>query len=579
MAASTNGKAPIETDVLVIGAGGSGLRAAIEASNAGAKVTVICKSLLGKAHTIMAEGGIAAAVGSMDPDDNWKVHFKDTMFGGKYVNNWRMAEIHAKEAPEEIKNLERWGAVFDRNENGKVMQRIFGGHQYRRLVQVGDRTGLELIRTLQDRAVAGGLDVYMEHTVTALLKSGDRVVGAIGYKRQTGEIMQWRAKAIVLACGGAGRIYSVTSNSWEGTADGHWLALNAGADLLDMEFIQFHPTGMVWPQSVRGILVTEAVRAEGGLLTNSKGERFMEKYDPKRMELSTRDVVARSIYTEVKEGRGSPHGGAFLSIAHKPADFIKKKLPSMYHQFMDFALVDITKEAMEVFPTTHYIMGGVRVDPETAATTLPGLFAAGESAGGLHGGNRLGGNSLSDLLVFGKHAGAAAAAYAKGNASLDPDPRQIEEAEAEMLRHFTIENGTNPYAMQERIQEIMTTGVGVFRTEEGISKAIAELEELAPQIEKMAATGPRYYNPSWHTAVDVKGMHQVAKAIANSALLRRESRSSHTRADFPKMDDEFQKINHVTRKKDGVVEIEVVVREPIPDYLADIAFEREKVGT
>ncbi len=409
-------------DVLVIGAGGAGLRAAIEAATAGAHVAIVCKSLLGKAHTVVAEGGIAAAIASVDPDDTWQTHFRDTIAGGKYVNNWRMAELLAREAPGEIHNLERWGALFDRTPEGGIMQRLFGGHTYSRLVQVADRTGIELIRTLQDRTVELKLDVYMEYTITRLLLRDGRIAGAAGYVRETGRFVVFEAAAVIMATGGSGRLYAVTSNSWEGTGDGQALAFAAGAELIDMEFVQFHPTGMVWPLSVRGILVTESVRGEGGILTNNTGERFMQRYDPKRMELSTRDIVARAIHTEVTEGRGSPHGGAFLSISHKPAKFIKRKLPSMYSQFMEFAHVDITKEPMEVYPTTHYIMGGIRVDAETAATNVPGLFAAGECAGGLHGANRLGGNSLSDLLVFGRRAGAAAAAYARGAKHLVPEP-------------------------------------------------------------------------------------------------------------------------------------------------------------
>src|SRR6058998_859628 len=400
-------------DVLVIGAGGAGLRAAIEASAAGARVGLVCKSLLGKAHTVMAEGGIAAALANVDERDNWKVHFADTMRGGQYVNNWRMAQLHAQEAPARVRELEAWGAVFDRTKDGRILQRNFGGHKYPRLAHVGDRTGLEMIRTLQDHGVHQGLEVFMECTVTKLLVQDRRVVGAFAYWRETGRFVTFRAKAVVLATGGVGKAYKITSNSWEYTADGHALALDAGAELIDMEFVQFHPTGMVWPPGVQGLLVTEAVRGEGGLLRNAKGERFMERYDPKRMELSTRDMVARAIYTEVKEGRGSPHGGAYLDISHQPAEYVKRKLPSMYHQFRELADVDITKGPMEVGPTCHYIMGGVRVDPETGASRVPGLFAAGEVTGGMHGANRLGGNSLSDLIVFGMRAGAGAADYAK----------------------------------------------------------------------------------------------------------------------------------------------------------------------
>jgi succinate dehydrogenase / fumarate reductase flavoprotein subunit len=567
-----------ESDVVVIGAGGAGLRAAIEAAAQGARVTLICKSLLGKAHTIMAEGGMAAAVGSVDPRDDWKQHFRDTMFGGKYLNNWRMAELHAKEAPSEIVNLEQWGAVFDRNDEGGVMQRIFGGHTYRRLVQVGDRTGLELIRTLQDRAVALKLQVFMEHTVTKLLLRDGKICGVAGYEREWGKFKVWKAPSVIIASGGIGRIYSVTSNSWEGTADGQAIALAAGAELMDMEFIQFHPTGMVWPQSVRGILVTEAVRAEGGLLTNSKGERFMERYDPKRMELSTRDVVARSIYTEVAEGRGSPHGGAFLSIAHKPADFIKKKLPSMYMQFMDFAKVDITKEPMEVYPTTHYVMGGVRVDAETAATNIPGLFAAGEASAGLHGGNRLGGNSLSDLVVFGRRAGLAAAQYALGLAQRpEPEMSEIIKAEQEMLQPFELATGENPFTVQEDLQEMMMTYVGVFRTEERLQEALRLIQPLKERAARMRAAGSRLYNAMWHTALDVKHSVAIAETIILSALLRKESRAAHSRVDFPETSKELQRVNTVTKLVDGALTIDYVERETIPDHLQSVIDEKTEV--
>ena len=560
-----------ETDVIVIGAGGAGLRAAIEAASQGARVTVICKSLLGKAHTIVAEGGLAAAVGSVDPRDNWKAHFKDTMFGGKYLNNWRMAELHAKEAPAEVENLEQWGAVFDRTETGGVMQRIFGGHTYQRLVQVGDRTGLELIRTLQDRAVALKLNVFMEHTITKILLRDGKVCGVAGYEREWGKYKVWKAPAVIIASGGIGRIFSVTSNSWEGTADGQALAFDAGAELMDMEFVQFHPTGMVWPQSVRGILVTEAVRAEGGLLTNSKGHRFMEKYDPKRMELSTRDVVARSIYTEVAEGRGSPHGGAFLNISHKPADFVKKKLPSMYMQFMEFAKVDITKEPMEVYPTTHYFMGGIRVEAETAATNVPGLYAAGEAAAGLHGSNRLGGNSLSDLVVFGRRAGLAAAQYALGLASRpEPEPALLVEAEREMLEPFEVVDGENPFTVQEDLQKMMMLNVGVFRNEERLQRALDEIGPLKERAARVRAAGSRLYNAMWHTSLDVKHMVAIAEAIIRSALLRKESRGAHSRVDYPETSAELQKVNAVTRLVDGTASVGYVERAPIPQELQDI---------
>jgi succinate dehydrogenase / fumarate reductase flavoprotein subunit len=562
-----------DADVVIIGAGGAGLRAAIEARGLGARVAIICKSLLGKAHTIVAEGGIAAAVGSVDPRDNWKVHFHDTMAGGKYVNNWRMAELHAQEAPNEIHNLELWGALFDRTDEGGIMQRLFGGHTYNRLVHVGDRTGLELIRTLQDKAVADKLQVYMEHTVTKLLLRDGKIAGVAGYERETGRFMIWNAPAVVIATGGSGRIYSVTSNSWEGTADGQALAFRAGAELMDMEFIQFHPTGMVWPHSVRGILVTESVRGEGGYLTNNKGERFMERYDAKRMELSTRDVVARAIYTEVKEGRGSPHGGAYLSIAHKPADFVKRKLPSMYAQFMDFAKVDITKESMEVYPTTHYIMGGIRVEAETAATNVPGLFAAGECAGGLHGANRLGGNSLSDLIVFGRRAGKGAADYALGKVHSKADGAEVAEAEREALQPFEA-TGDNPFLLQEELQEMMMSEVGVYRSEEKLSGAVAKTHDFYERSKNVRAPGSRWFNMGWHTALDVKHMTLIAQTIAISALMRRESRGAHSRVDFPATLDEFQKGNVVTTLVGDEVKANWVLRDPLPEDLADIVYER-----
>jgi succinate dehydrogenase / fumarate reductase, flavoprotein subunit len=562
-------------DVLVIGAGGAGLRAAIEAATAGARVAIVCKSLLGKAHTVVAEGGIAAAVGGVDPRDNWQTHFRDTMVGGKYINNWRMAELHAQEAPDEIHNLELWGALFDRTPEGGIMQRRFGGHTWARLVQVGDRTGIELLRTLQDRTVELKLDVYMEHTITRLLLRDGQVTGAAGYVRETGRFVVFEAPALIVSTGGSGRIYSVTSNSWEGTADGQALALEAGAELIDMEFIQFHPTGMVWPPSVRGLLVTEAVRSEGGLLTNSKGERFMERYDPSRMELSTRDIVARAIHTEVTEGRGSPHGGAFLSIAHKPASFILKKLPSMYTQFMDFAHVDITKEPMEVYPTTHYIMGGIRVDAETAATNVPGLFAAGEAAAGLHGANRLGGNSLSDLLVFGRRAGVAAAAYARAATGAVSDPVEIVTAEHEMLTPFEREDGENPFAVQDDLQRLMMADVGVFRTEGGLLEALRRLGALQTRAERMYSTSSRMYNPMWHTALDVKHMVRIAETIVRSALLRRESRGAHTRVDYPESSEELQKMNTITRSVGGEISVGFVGRPSLPDELAEIVFERD----
>ena len=555
-------------DVLVIGAGGAGLRAAIEASAAGAKVGVICKSLLGKAHTVMAEGGVAAALAHVDPKDSWKVHFRDTMLGGKQLNHWRMAQLHAQEAPERVRELERWGAVFDRTKDGRILQRNFGGHSAPRLAHVGDRTGLEMIRTLQDEGVHQGFDVYMECTVTKLIKDGDRVTGCFAYRRENGRFLLFRANAIVLATGGIGKAYKVTSNSWEYTGDGHALAYEAGAELIDMEFVQFHPTGMVWPPGVMGILVTEAVRGEGGTLHNSKGERFMEKYDPKRMELSTRDMVARAIYTEVKEGRGSPHGGAFLDISHKQADYVKKKLPSMYHQFKDLADVDITKTHMEVGPTTHYIMGGVRVDPDTGASTVPGLYAAGETSGGMHGANRLGGNSLSDLLVFGRRAGLGAAEYAKKSGPNPPlDDRQVQAAEREMLEPFERSAGPSPYEVHEKLQTTMQSLVGIFRVEEDMTAAIAEIGRLKEEAARVRVTGSREFNPGWHLARDLRSMLICSEAVARSALMRKESRGGHARLDFPNLDPEQGKRNTVARR-DG--ESMNVSQSPLPEMPAEL---------
>ncbi|HEY8670771.1 MAG TPA: FAD-dependent oxidoreductase, partial [Terriglobales bacterium] len=466
-----------EHDVLIIGAGGAGLRAAIEALSHGASVGVVCKSLLGKAHTVMAEGGIAASMANVDAADDWRTHFRDTMRGGKFLNNYRMAQLHAQEAADRVRELEQWGALFDRTEDGRILQRAFGGHTFKRLCHVGDRTGLEMIRTLQDRGVQMGIDVYMECTVTSLLTDGDRVTGAFGYWRENGRFVVFKARSIVLATGGIGKAWPITSNSWEYTGDGMALAYEAGAELMDMEFVQFHPTGMVWPPGVQGLLVTEAVRGEGGILRNKSGERFMERYDPKRMELSTRDVVARAIFTEVREGRGTEHGGAFLDISHKPAEYVKRKLPSMYHQFRELADVDITKGPMEVGPTCHYMMGGVRVEAETAATSLPGLFAAGEVAAGLHGANRLGGNSLSDLLVFGRRAGLAAAERAKGGGSPPAtiDSAQIEAAEREALAPFERQNGESPYEVHADLQQIMQKLVGIFRTEQDLDTALKNI--------------------------------------------------------------------------------------------------------
>jgi len=539
-----------EHDVLVVGAGGAGLRAAIEALGQGASVGVVSKSLLGKAHTVMAEGGIAAAMANVDSADGWKPHFRDTMRGGKMLNNWRMAQLHAQEAPERVKELEQWGALFDRTEDGRILQRAFGGHTFRRLCHVGDRTGLEMIRTLQDRGVHMGFDVYMECTIVRLLTDGERVAGALAYWRETGRFVLFKAKSVVMATGGIGKAWPITSNSWEYTGDGMALAYEAGAELMDMEFVQFHPTGMVWPPGVQGILVTEAVRGEGGILRNKNGERFMERYDPKRMELSTRDVVARSIYTEVKEGRGTEHGGAYLDISHKPAEYVKKKLPSMYHQFKELADVDITAGPMEVGPTLHYMMGGIRVEAETARSSLPGLFAAGEAAAGLHGANRLGGNSLSDLLVFGRRAGLAAAQHAKEVAAPKLDEGQIGAGETEALSAFQRQGGENPYAVHRDLQNVMQNLVGIFRVREDMEKALVELAKLKERAEHTSIEGSRMFNPGWHMAIELKSMLTVSEAVTRSALVREESRGAHSRIDFPELSAEWGTKNNIT-SRDG----------------------------
>jgi succinate dehydrogenase / fumarate reductase flavoprotein subunit len=562
-----------ENDVLIIGAGGAGLRAAIEALAQGASVGVVCKSLLGKAHTVMAEGGVAAAMGNVNHADDWRTHFRDTMRGGKFLNNWRMAQLHAQESPDRVRELEQWGALFDRTETGDILQRAFGGHTFKRLCHVGDRTGLEMIRTLQDRGVQQGIDVYMECTITRLLKDGDRIAGAFGYWREQGRFVIFKAKSVVIATGGIGKAWKVTSNSWECTGDGMSLAYEAGAELLDMEFVQFHPTGMVWPPGVQGLLVTEAVRGEGGILRNKNGERFMEKYDPKRMELSTRDVVARSIYTEVKEGRGSPHGGAFLDISQKPAEYVKRKLPSMYHQFKELADVDITKDPMEVGPTCHYMMGGIRVEAETGHTSVPGLFAAGEAAAGLHGANRLGGNSLSDLLVFGRRAGLAAAAHARACASPNVDSAQIAEAERQLLAPFERTSGENPYTIHGELQDMLQSLVGIFRTAEDLQRALGELEKFRARAALMRVEGSRMFNPGWHLSRDLQHMLVVAEAVTRSALARQESRGAHSRIDFPKTDDAWGKKNHViVRQVEAMTLVAVPVRE-MPDDLKQILAE------
>ncbi|MGC1613399.1 MAG: FAD-binding protein [Candidatus Acidiferrum sp.] len=559
-----------EHDVLIIGAGGAGLRAAIEALAHGASVGVICKSLLGKAHTVMAEGGIAAAMANVDAADGWKPHFRDTMRGGKFLNNWRMAQLHAQESPDRVRELEQWGALFDRTDKGEILQRAFGGHTYKRLCHVGDRTGLEMIRTLQDRGVHLGFDVYMECTVTRLLTDGGRIAGAFAYWRENGRFIVFKAKSIVIATGGIGKAWPITSNSWECTGDGMTLAYEAGAELMDMEFVQFHPTGMVWPPGVQGLLVTEAVRGEGGLLRNKLGERFMEKYDPKRMELSTRDVVARSIYTEVKEGRGTEHGGAYLDISHKPAEYVKKKLPSMYHQFKELADVDITKGPMEVGPTCHYVMGGIRVEAETAQSTVPGLFAAGEAAAGLHGANRLGGNSLSDLLVFGRRAGEAAAEHAKQVSNAGLVISQIEEAERELLAPFSNTAAESPYAVQRDLQKVMQSLVGIFRTDEDLKKAFAELEELKARAAKASVEGSRLFNPGWHLTRELNSMLTISEAVALSALARTESRGAHSRIDFPNYDPVWEKKHNVIVREDGKMTRHEVPVEEMPADLKEI---------
>jgi len=583
-------------DVLVIGAGGAGLRAAIEAAAAGVKVGMVCKSLLGKAHTVMAEGGVAAAMANVDDRDNWRVHFSDTMRGGQYLNSWRMAELHAKEAPARVKELEAWGALFDRTPDGRILQRNFGGHKYPRLAHVGDRTGLEMIRTLQDHGIHQGIDVHMECTIPDPAQGWQRIAGAFGYDRERGRFRLFRAKAIVLATGGIGRAYSITSNSWEYTGDGQSLAYHAGADLQDMEFVQFHPTGMVWPPSVRGILVTEGVRGEGGVLRNKDGRRFMfddipENYRSQTAdneeegwrytqgdrnarrppELLTRDHVARCIMQEVREGRGSPHGGVYLDISWikeklpNAAEHIKKKLPSMYHQFMQLAGIDITTTPMEVGPTTHYVMGGVRVDPDTQMSTVPGLFAAGECAAGLHGANRLGGNSLSDLLVFGKRAGEHAAAFSRSHSVGKVDAGQVDEAARRAVAPFERAGATKEgaYQLQHELQDMMQDLVGIVRNEPDMLRAQEGLERLKLRAAQVGVDGNREYNPGWHTALDLENLLTVSEAITRSALTRKESRGGHFREDYPDKDPESAKFNIIVRKGPGG-EMQVV-REGLRD--------------
>jgi len=595
-------------DVLVVGAGGAGLRAAIEAAASGVKVGVVCKSLLGKAHTVMAEGGVAASLGNVDDRDNWQVHFSDTMRGGQYLNNWRMAELHAKEAPARVRELEAWGALFDRTADGRILQRNFGGHRYPRLAHVGDRTGLEMIRTLQDHGIHSGMEVHMECTVLSLLLDSGRIAGAVGYDREKGHFIVWTARAVVLATGGVGRAFKVTSNSWEYTGDGHALAYRAGADLLDMEFVQFHPTGMVWPISVRGILVTEGVRGEGGVLRNSEGRRFMfddipdlyknqtadneeegwrytqgDRNARRPPELLTRDHVARCINREVKAGRGSPHGGVFLDIAwikqHLPnaAEHIKRKLPSMYHQFKQLADIDITREPMEVGPTTHYMMGGVRVDGDTQMSTVPGLFAAGEAAAGLHGANRLGGNSLSDLLVFGQRAGRHAAEFARAYGPAATDDAELSSIASSALKPFEAgPNGANPYQIQAELQDFMQDLVGIVRTESEMQDAVARIARLRAQAAHAGIAGNRQYNNGWHTAMDLPNLLTVSEAIARAALLRKESRGAQFREDFPAKDPEWGKCNLVVRRgATGEMEVEKVAVRPMPAELQKIIEENK----
>jgi len=591
----------VEHDVLVIGAGGAGLRAAIAASAAKVKVGVVCKSLLGKAHTVMAEGGVAAALSNVDDRDGWKVHFTDTMRGGQYLNNYKMAEIHAKEAPARVHELESWGALFDRTPDGRILQRNFGGHRYPRLAHVGDRTGLEMIRTLQDHGIHQGIDVHMEHTVLTLLTDGGRIAGAFAYDRERGRLKVFRAKAVVLATGGIGRSFRITSNSWEYTGDGQALAYDAGADLMDMEFVQFHPTGMVWPPSVRGILVTEGVRGEGGVLRNSEGKRFMfedipplyaaqtaadeeegwryttgDKNARRPPELLTRDHVARCINREVKAGRGSPHGGVFLDIAWikekipNSVEHIKRKLPGMYHQFKELADIDITQVAMEVGPTTHYMMGGVRVDAESQMSTVPGLFAAGECAAGLHGANRLGGNSLSDLIVFGKRAGDYAATWAKEHALGRIPEEAVAAAEREAMAPFERPQSADvaPFLLHSELQDCMQDLVGIVRREEEMSRALTTITGLQSRAARVAVQGNREFNPGWHTALDLKNMLLVSEAITRAAIQRKESRGAHFREDFPTKDEAAGRINLVVRRgPDGAMQI---VPEPVPQPTAEL---------
>ncbi len=572
-------------DVVVIGAGGAGLRAAIAAHEAGARTAIVCKSLLGKAHTVMAEGGIAAAMGNRWPEDNWEVHFRDTMRGGKMLNNWRMAQLHAQEAPERVQELEDWGALFDRTDDGLISQRDFGGHKYARLAHVGDRTGLEMIRTLQQRAVALGIDVFMECTVTDLFKEDGAIAGAFAYWRESGRFIVFDAPSVILATGGIGKSFKVTSNSWEYTGDGHALAMRTGASLINMEFVQFHPTGMVWPPSVKGLLVTESVRGDGGVLKNSEGERFMFDYIPEFFkaetadtieeadrwyddkannrrppELLPRDEVARAINSEIKAGRGTPHGGIYLDIAsRRTPEFIRKRLPSMYHQFKELADVDITAEPMEIGPTCHYVMGGVEVDADTQESAVTGLYAVGECSGGMHGSNRLGGNSLGDLLVFGKRAGEAATAYAQslGESRPQVDEADVKAAQTSALAPFEVEGGENPYTIQSDLQQSMNDLVGIIRMRPELEESLREIEAFKVRAETMVVEGHRQYNPGWHLALDLRNMLIVSECIAKAALAREESRGGHTRDDFPGPDPEWGTKNLVVTLNDAGTGVEL----------------------
>jgi succinate dehydrogenase / fumarate reductase flavoprotein subunit len=560
----------ITCDVLIVGAGGAGMRAAIESHDGGADTLIVCKTLLGKAHTVMAEGGIAAALGNVDPKDSWEVHFSDTIVEGQDLSNWRMAEIYSKEVIERVFELERYGTLFDRTADGRIMQRPFGAHTYRRLCYIGDRTGLELIRTLEDQVLKRNVPFVDEVEITQIFKdpSSGRVSGALGIRNKTGKLMLFRCKAIILATGGSGRVYEVTSNSYECTGDGLALAYRAGADLMDMEMIQFHPTGMIYPEGVRGLLVTEAVRGEGGILTNVNGERFMERYDPKRKELSARDVVARSIYTEIAQGRGTANGAVYLDITQKGPEYIKKKLPSMYSQFLEFAGVDITKQKMEVAPTVHYQMGGVRVEPETATTKIPGLYAAGEVACGLHGANRLGGNSLGDILVFGRRAGIAAAEYSRSNQPGMISDKDVGSETARILAPFHNKGGANPFALKSKIAAVMWKYVGIVRNEPDLEQGLSEILAIGEEAKSLEARGPRAYNQSWFDSLQVWNMVLDCEMMIRSAMSRKESRGAHTRSDFPNKDNEHWLVNIITKEKDGRMTQELV---PVPRPPAELA--------